>query len=458
MPRAPALLRASSAAGGLAEPAPVCRAGLYLPGLARRRRRCARDRRAPDARSRRSSSTARWSRRGTRRRSMRWSRRSSAAGLNALPIYVSSLQGPDRRRLLREAVRADAARRHPQRHRLRRRRAGDGRDGSRSASTRRLPGAPGRSCRRRAEAPWRDGTAGSSARDLAMNVALPELDGRIITRAVVVQGRERHDARHRMRHRRPIAPRTASPSSPSSPPPGPAAPHPRRPSAASPWSSPTTPTATAASPTASASTRRRAPSRSCDALREAGYAVAMHPSSGDALIDALLAGPTNAIASRRARASRHCPLRPTTDASFAALPGTCRAQIAGKRWGAPEGDPLRPRRRVPSAALHRFGNVVGRLQPARGYHIDPKATLPRSGPRAAARLSRLLSLAAPELRRPRRRPLSASTAISNGCRARRWRSTRECCPEARWARCRSSIPSSSTIRARAPRPSAAPAP
>ena len=57
---------------------------------------------------------------------------------------------------------------------------------------------------------------------------------------------------------------------------------------------------------------------------------------------------------------------------------------------------------------------------------------------------------------PRRWCIWASTAISNGCRARRWRSRPSAFPRRRWGRCRISIPSSSTIPAKARRPSAAP--
>ena len=40
---------------------------------------------------------------------------------------------------------------------------------------------------------WRDGTRGLSARDIAMNVALPEVDGRVLTRAVSFKGSVRRD-------------------------------------------------------------------------------------------------------------------------------------------------------------------------------------------------------------------------------------------------------------------------
>src|SRR3546814_7330820 len=38
---------------------------------------------------------------------------------------------------------------------------------------------------------WEEGTAGLSARDIAMNVALPEVDGRLLTRAVSFKGAAR---------------------------------------------------------------------------------------------------------------------------------------------------------------------------------------------------------------------------------------------------------------------------
>jgi cobaltochelatase CobN len=43
------------------------------------------------------------------------------------------------------------------------------------------------------EAAWRAGTAGLSARDIAMHVALPEVDGRILTRAVSFKAEARFD-------------------------------------------------------------------------------------------------------------------------------------------------------------------------------------------------------------------------------------------------------------------------
>ena len=43
------------------------------------------------------------------------------------------------------------------------------------------------------EADWRDGDNGLSPRDIAMNIALPEVDGRVITRAVAFKTADRYD-------------------------------------------------------------------------------------------------------------------------------------------------------------------------------------------------------------------------------------------------------------------------
>ena len=59
-------------------------------------------------------------------------------------------------------------------------------------------------------------------------------------------------------------------------------------------------------------------------------------------------------------------------AFFASLPERLRRQVTD-RWGAPERDPF-----VADGAfdlpIHRFGNIVLGIQPARGYNIDPSAT------------------------------------------------------------------------------------
>ncbi|WP_431190530.1 cobaltochelatase subunit CobN, partial [Bauldia litoralis] len=59
-------------------------------------------------------------------------------------------------------------------------------------------------------------------------------------------------------------------------------------------------------------------------------------------------------------------------AFFDALPEEIREALT-ERWGAPEDDPHFSDG-VFHLAIHRFGNVVVGVQPARGYNIDPKAT------------------------------------------------------------------------------------
>ena len=151
------------------------------------------------------------------------------------------------------------------------------------------------------EASWRAGTRGLGPRDLAMNVALPEIDGRILSRAVSFK-----EPLAAIRRPRPIWSATArsptgSPSSPIWRATGRGCGPSRRPSGGWRSCSPTTRTATAASATASGSTRRQSAVTMLRALRDAGYRTGDIPEDGAALMERLLAGPTNA---RPARAGR----------------------------------------------------------------------------------------------------------------------------------------------------------
>ncbi|MGO4711767.1 cobaltochelatase subunit CobN [Bradyrhizobium sp. 2TAF24] len=108
------------------------------------------------------------------------------------------------------------------------------------------------------------------------------------------------------------------------------------------------------------------------AMRQAGYDAGAAPGDNAAMMRRLQAGPTNDLADR---AARHGGVRwPLTDyaQAFAQLPASVRQAIT-ERWG----DPARDPHVVGDAfhlGLHRFGNLMVGIQPARGYNIDPKST------------------------------------------------------------------------------------
>jgi cobaltochelatase CobN len=108
------------------------------------------------------------------------------------------------------------------------------------------------------------------------------------------------------------------------------------------------------------------------ALRSTGYATDNAPADAATMMQLLQGGPTNALAGRADRTGG--ALWPLTDyrAAFATLPDNVQRAIEN-RWGRPEQDP-----HVVDGAfrlgLHRFGNIVVGVQPARGYNIDPKST------------------------------------------------------------------------------------
>jgi cobaltochelatase CobN len=221
---------------------------------------------------------------------------------------------------------------------------------------------------------WRAGMQGLGPRDLAMNVALPEIDGRILSRAVSFKaplGRDPETEAELVGYR-PVADRIAFVAD-----------------LARNWAR------LKAKPPAE---RRVAivlanyPNKDgrigngvgldtpasavaiLDALRDAGYRIAGAPRSGAELMERLLAGPTNA--DPHAPAAERLQLN-AYSAVLASLPMSVQQRIAAQ-WGAAERDPFfRPSRLdcghfgIPAL---RFGNVAVLIQPARGYNIDPKAT------------------------------------------------------------------------------------
>ncbi|WP_438283940.1 cobaltochelatase subunit CobN [Pseudomonas alabamensis] len=107
------------------------------------------------------------------------------------------------------------------------------------------------------------------------------------------------------------------------------------------------------------------------ALQQQGYPVEGLPDSGTALVQALLGGVTNDL--------EHLDQRPCAQSlaldeyaqAFAALP-EANQQAVLERWGPPEQDPMYRDGRLMVAGL-RWGLTFVGIQPARGYQVDPSA-------------------------------------------------------------------------------------
>ena len=222
---------------------------------------------------------------------------------------------------------------------------------------------------------WRDGTQGLSARDIAMNVALPEVDGRILSRAVSFKAEARYDpltetsvvTYAQVPDRVAFVARLAAN-----------------------WLTlRDTPAAERRLALVLANYPNRdgrigngvgldTPAGTIEVLRalaEAGYAVEGIPADGNALVAALQAGPTNAgIAGRAVREELS---RPDYELFFASLPADLQEAVVA-RWGPPERDPFYVRRELDCGGFAvpalRLGRIFVGLQPARGYNIDPAAT------------------------------------------------------------------------------------
>jgi cobaltochelatase CobN len=224
------------------------------------------------------------------------------------------------------------------------------------------------------EASWRGGTRGLGPRDLAMNVALPEIDGRILSRAVSFKeplGRDPETEADLVGYL-PVADRVAFVADLArnwarlrAKPPGERrvaivlANYPNRDGRIGNGVGLDTP--------ASAVVVLRA-------LRKAGYRTGELPEDGAALLRRLLAGPTNARPRAPAEETFSCA---DYSAFFASLPSVVQQRVS-QRWGAAEEDPFfRPGRldcghfAVPGL---RCGNIAVLIQPARGYNLDPRGS------------------------------------------------------------------------------------
>ena len=108
------------------------------------------------------------------------------------------------------------------------------------------------------------------------------------------------------------------------------------------------------------------------AMEVAGYETGGAPDESRTLMERLTSGVTNALEGRDQRTGfEELPLSDYTSA-FMRLPSSVREAVR-ERWGAPEDDPHIVDG-VFRLGLHRFGNQVVGIQPARGYNIDPKET------------------------------------------------------------------------------------
>ncbi len=108
-----------------------------------------------------------------------------------------------------------------------------------------------------------------------------------------------------------------------------------------------------------------------DELRRHGYAVEGTPPTSAEMMQLLQRGPTNDLANRATRSGGITwPLKSYRE-QLASLPASVRDAVEA-RWGRAEADPHVGQRGF-RLALHQFGNVIVGIQPARGYNIDPKA-------------------------------------------------------------------------------------
>ena len=220
---------------------------------------------------------------------------------------------------------------------------------------------------------WEASSQGLSARDLGMNVALPEVDGRVLSRAVSFKAAARFDERTQANivSSEPDADRMRFVAR-----------------LAANW---------ARLARARADERRVAivmanypnrdgrlgngvgldtPAGTMEVLRAMqaeGYAVADLPADGDALITHLMAGPTNAAREDGVdKVVRETLAMSHYKDFFASLPLQIQDEVTAK-WGAPEDDPFAAGDRF-ALPLTRFGETLVGIQPARGYNIDPKET------------------------------------------------------------------------------------
>jgi len=108
-----------------------------------------------------------------------------------------------------------------------------------------------------------------------------------------------------------------------------------------------------------------------DELHRHGYAVDGAPTSAAEMMQLLQRGPTNDLTNRATRSGGVAwPVKAHREQLVKLPRSVCDSVEA--RWGGAEADPHVAQARF-RLGLHQFGNVIVGIQPARGYNIDPKA-------------------------------------------------------------------------------------
>lgn len=237
---------------------------------------------------------------------------------------------------------------------------------------------------------WETGLNGLSARDIAMNVALPEVDGRILSRAVAFKGETRFDsdtqcpiagwktrpdrtdfvaalcANWCQLRRTPVPDRRVALI---------LANYPNKDGRLANGVGLDTPAATAFV---------------LQRLADEGYSIQSAPADSDALMAAIMAGPTNWLTDRADRDGGQTLSLARYRDYFETLPPQIKTRIIDQ-WGQPEDDPFFVSSAPPDVtnaanaansagqggfklSILTYGNAVVGIQPARGYNIDPTET------------------------------------------------------------------------------------
>jgi cobaltochelatase CobN len=222
---------------------------------------------------------------------------------------------------------------------------------------------------------WQDGTRGLPARDIAMSVALPEIDGRILASAISFKDKSPRDpltqcdpVRH-LPHADGIA---------------------HAADLANNWvrlSAKIAPERRVMIVLANYPNRDGrlgngvgldTPAAACEilqALQAQGYDTADAPNNSKDLMSRLLAGPTNDLT--KPRQGGEFLALPDYLAFFQSLPEATQNMIT-ERWGVPETDPFFQPGDISCGgfhlAIHGFGHIALGVQPARGYNIDPTSS------------------------------------------------------------------------------------